>query len=50
MQLANRCVCDSMRCIFDVNCVILMMLIYNVNCVLLDDHDHDDVSDFECVL
>ena len=36
-----------MRRIFDV-CVV-MMLIYNVNCVLLDDHDHDDVSDFESV-
>ena len=35
-----------MRCIFDV--CVLMMLIYNVNCVSLDDHDHDDVSDFEC--
>ena len=38
----------DMRCIFDV-CVVMNMLIYNVNCVLLDDHDHDDVSEFECV-
>ena len=35
-----------MGCIFDV-CVVMML--YNANFVLLDDHDHDDVSEFECV-
>ena len=29
--------------------VCVLMMLYNVNCVLLDDHDHDDVSKFECV-
>ena len=35
-----------MRRIFDV-CVVMML--YNAKFVLLDDHNHDDVSEFaEC--